>query len=129
MAETDITPVALVMNTASADLADADGTVPTNASDGWNVKANGANGDRLLMKFVADGSSRTVTIKAGDRPPAQRAGLGDYEISLSASDVKYVAVEAARFLRDDGTINVVTSNAAVKMAAFLLPKGLGGDKA
>lgn len=136
MAVTDITPLALVMNTASGDLADADAVVPTSATDGWNVLATGSgilardyDGTRLLLKFVADGTARTVTIKAGDRPPSQRAGLGDLEIALAISDVKYIAVEAARFRQDDGKINIVTSNAAVKMGAFLMPRALGGGAA
>lgn len=129
MAETDITPTTLVMNTASADIADADAVVPSVAADGWNVLAGGRNGDRLLLKFVADGSSRTVTIKAGARPPSSRADLGDLAISLAANDVKYVAVEAARFLRANGTILVTASNAAVKMGAFIMPKGLVGTSA
>lgn len=124
MAETTITPTVIAPNTASDDIADADATVPTDAADGWSI-VNADESDNMLVKFVADGSSRTVTVKAGDKPPAERSGLGDLSISLSANDVKYVWLESARFMRggaNAGTINVTTSNAAVKCGAFILPK-------
>lgn len=75
-----------------------------------------------MLKFLADGSERVVTIKAGTRPPAQGADMGDLAITLDASDARYLVVESGRFVRADGTILIVPANAAVKMAAFILPK-------
>lgn len=127
MAETAITPTQLVTGTASADIADADGTAADTQADGWAV-ALGANGDadKLLLKFLDDGSGATVTIAAGDKPPAERAGLGSVTFTLAASDVKYIVVEGARHLHDDNKIRCSSSDAGTKIKAFLMPKGVGG---
>lgn len=121
MAAATITPVALTLNTASADKADADGTV-IDGTDGADVVAtNIGKNQRLLMKFVDDGSGATVTIAAGDNPPSVKSGLGAITITLAASDVKYIACEQARVTQSDGTIHVSSSDAGTKMMAFLLP--------
>lgn len=129
MAVTVITPTTLVMNTESADILDGDGTVATTPADGFSIAAAGLNGDRLLLKFLADGTGDTVVIVAGDRPPSQRAGLGNLSIVLAASDVRYICVEAARFLQDDGTILATCTDAGTSCKAFILPKGLIGTSA
>ncbi len=133
MATTAITPEVLVMNTRSADLPDAggvaNGIVATTPADGWVIAAGGNNGDRLILKFLADGSGDTVTIKAGDRPPSSRAGLGDLSVVLAASDVRFICVEAARFLQDDGTIIATCTDAGTSCMALILPKGLIGTSA
>lgn len=117
-----ITPVALALDTASADKADADGTV-IDGTDGADVVATNIGRNRLLvMKFVDDGSGATVTIAAGDNPPAMTAGKGAITVTLAASDVKYIAVEQARVTQDDGKIHVSSSDAGTKMMAFLLPR-------
>lgn len=124
MATTALTPTILVMDTASADLADATCTDVATAADGWTIAAGLAHsGDRLLLKFVDDGSTATITVVAGDRPPSQRANLGNLSISMAASDVKYVCVDPARFVQSDGTILVTTDNESERMSAFLIPKG------
>lgn len=122
MATTAITPTTLVLNTRSADILDGDGTVATAPTDGWVIAAAGLSGNLLLLKFLANGTGDTVTIKAGDRPPAQRAGLGDLEVVLAASDVRYIPVEASRFLQDDGTIEATCTDAGTSCKAFILPK-------
>lgn len=136
MSDVAITPVALTMNTMSDDLDDASGTAISNtantfviATSASGVAVRDMQGTRLLLKFVADGSGDTVVIKAGDRPPSQRADLGDLSLVLAASDVRYIAVEAGRFLQDDGSIHATCSDTGTKASAFLLPRGLGGDAA
>ena len=130
MATTAITPTTLVLNTASADILDADGTVATTPADGWVIAAGGLGGDRLLLKFLANGSGDTVTFVQGDRPPSQRAELGatgtdmptGLDITLAASDVRYIVVEASRFLQDDGSIHAICVDAGTSCKAFILPK-------
>lgn len=126
MATTAITPTTLVLNTMSADILDADGVAADTVGDGWAIAAGGLNGDRLLLKFLADGTGDTVTIKAGDRPPSQRADLGDLALVLAASDVRYICVEASRFLQSDGTITAICTDTGTTCKAFILPKGLTG---
>lgn len=121
MATTAIALEELTINTRSSDLPDASGTVADTPADGWVIAAAG-NGGRLLLKFLADGTGDTVTILAGDRPPSQRAGLGNLSIVLAASDVRYVVVDASRFLQDDGSIHATCVDAGTMCWAFLLPK-------
>jgi len=121
MSTTAITPKDLALNTRSDDLLDSDGTVATTPADGW-VIASAAKGRNLLLKFLADGTGDTVTIKAGDRPPSHRAGLGDLTVTLAASDVRYIVVETARFLQNDGTLLATCTDAGTSCLAFLLPR-------
>ena len=121
MADVDITPTSLVLNVASADILDSGGTSISNASaNEFIIAADGRGADRLLLKFLTDGSADTVVIKAGDRPPALLAGLGDLSITLAGSDVRYIVVESARFMQDDGTITVTCGNNATTCKAFEL---------
>jgi len=122
MATTAITPEALAINVAGADLPDASGVVATTPADGWVIAAGARGGDRLLLKFLADATGDTVTILAGDRPPSQRTGLGNLAIVLAASDVRHVCVEASRFLQDDGSIHATCVDAGTMCWAFILPK-------
>lgn len=123
MATTTITPTTLTMNTASADLDDASGTVAATPADGWSISAAGLSGDRLLLKFVADATGDTVVVTAGDKPPGHLVGLGTLSITLAANDVKYVPVEGGRFLQSDGTIVATCTDTGTKCSAFIMPKG------
>lgn len=130
MANVAITPVELTMNTESSDLPDASLTAITDAAaNQFVVAAGGRNGDTLLLKASADASGDTLVITAGDRPPSSRAGLGNLSITLAANDVRYIAVEAARFLQDDGTIICTCGDDGTAMAAFIMPKGVTGSSA
>ena len=122
MADIAITPTELAINVASADILDADGVTIADASaNTFAIAAGGVAGGRLLLKFFDDGSSDTVVIKSGDRPPSQRVDLGDLSIAMAASDCKYVCVELGRFLQDDGTIRVTCGDDGMECKAFLLP--------
>lgn len=135
MASIAVTPVALAMNTPSADLA-AGTSIVSAAANQWVVSAAGSGvqvndlqGTRLLLRFIGVATS-TVTIHAGDRPPSQRADLGDLTVSLANGQHKFVAIEAARFINANGQIVVsVNTGDTTAMTAFLLPRGLGGNKA
>lgn len=131
MAETVVTLTVLAINTASADLDDASGVVATTPADGWSISPKGsgtnaivpADPARMLLKFAADASGDTVTIKKGARPPAGLSEAGDLAITLAASDVKYVWVEYGRFARADGSILAVCTDAGTKCNVFQLARG------
>lgn len=130
MAETAISLTQLVLNTASADIDDAAGTVAATPADGWAIDVGASQTpEKVILKFVADGSGDTVVLVAGDNPPAKRAGLGNLSITLAANDVKYIAVEGARFLHDDNKIRATCADAGTKCNAFALPAGIGGGAA
>lgn len=122
MAVTAVTPTVLAVNTVSADILDADGTVATTPTDGWSVDLAGHSGQRVLVKLLADASGDTVTFTAGDRPPSQRSGLGSLAVVLAASDVRYIVIEQSRFLHDDGTFKATCVDAGTSMRVFILPK-------
>lgn len=130
MADVAITPTTLVLNTASADILDTDGVALASTDNEFVIAAGGLGGDRLLLKFWDDGSGCTVTFVQGDRPPSQRAELGatgtdmptGLDITLAANDVRYIVVEASRFLHDDGKIRVTGTDTGLECKAFILPK-------
>lgn len=126
MAVSAITVVDLALNTASDDLADADSTAIVTGADGFSVDvsayAKDAGGRKMVFKFVADGGGDDITITAGDYPPAATSGLGNLTIALAASDVKYVVVELARFLHNDGTIKGTCAGNNNKMSVLMLPR-------
>jgi hypothetical protein len=84
----------------------------------------------ILLEFTstalaADTSS--VTILAGDNPPASQASEGDLTFTLAQNAVKYVTLESARFMQDTGVINIMVTPASTKaqtmtIRAYKLPK-------
>ena len=125
MAVTVITPEVLTLDTRSSDLPDASGTVAPTPTDGWTIDVTGYKANRVLLKFLADGTGDTVTILAGDYPPAARQGLGNISIVLAASDVRYVVVESARVMQSDSTyagmIRATCVDAGTMCWAMILP--------
>jgi hypothetical protein len=122
MADVAITPVQLVQNTRSADLLGAGTAITDAVANVFAIAAGGRHSDRLILIFEADASGDTVTILAGDRPPAERAGLGNVTVELAASDIRAVAVESARFVQDDGSIRATCGDNGTLCYALILPK-------
>ena len=130
MATTAITTELLTLNIRSSDFpfiaggGTANAIVATAAADGWIVSPpSGTTFDeRLLFILGSDGTGGTVTFKAGDRYPAQRADLGDLVITLAADDGRVVSIETSRFLQNDGTINVIPSTTGLVITAVCIPK-------
>lgn len=130
MAVTVITPIPLVLNTASADLTDGDGTVATTPAHGWLITAGGMSGDRLLLKFLGGAAGDAIVFTQGVRPPSQRQDLGatgtdlptGLDITLAANDVRYIVVEISRFGDAAGKIACICTEADTSCIAFLLPK-------
>ncbi len=124
MARTSIVPEPLALNVRSADILETAGLVALTTSDGWVIDApiSSDNGAVLVIRFWNAATAATVTVEAGANPPAVRAGLGDLEIVLAGSDVRYAVVERARFLQDDGTINLKASDDETELSAMYLPR-------
>jgi hypothetical protein len=109
-------PTADVLNTGTAAV-----TIPV-TPDG--------DSQRLLLEFTntaGAADTMTVTILAGDEPPAMQAGLGNVEFTVAQNAVRYVVVESARHMQSDGKINVKVTPAATKtqtasIRAYKLPK-------
>lgn len=96
-----------------------------NTTNGAVIAAVGDTGRLLIRITNTNGTNRVATIKAGDNPPALRAGLGDLAITVPATtgDLSLV-VESARFMQDDGTILIdFAASMAGIISAVRLPKG------
>ena len=106
----------------AADAIDTNGTVPIAAAD-----LKGA-AERLVIEVTEDNTrALTVTIAAGDNPPSVRQGKGALTVAIAQNACKLIGpLEPARFLQDDGTINVTftgTGGAAdASVRTYLLPK-------
>ena len=119
-----------VLNTRSADLpfiaggGTANAIVATSTTDGWEIAPPSGEtfgNQRLWIILGSDGTGGTVTFKAGDRYPAQRADLGDLVITLAANDGRCVPIESSRFLHNDGKIIAIPSTTGLVLTAFMSP--------
>lgn len=123
-----LTITSLTRNAATslptAQAIDTNGTVPIAAESLM---------DRLLIEVVnTDDAALTVLVKAGDSPPALRAGQGDLSVALAASGGGATAkrmigpFESARFAQSDGSIDVTftaaTGSPAAEVRVYRLPK-------
>jgi hypothetical protein len=125
MALTTIPAVALVLDTVSADLPDASLTSIASAADGFSITGLNNETRNVIFSALDSGSASVVTINAGANPPSMRAGLGNLTVTLAASDVKHVAIEAARFMQADGTITgTVDTNGTASIGAKIIPRSV-----
>jgi hypothetical protein len=96
--------------------------VATSTTDGWVISPPSGEtfgNQRLWIILGSDGTGGTVTFKAGDRYPAQRADLGDLVITLAANDGRCISIETSRFLQNDGTIIAIPSTTGLVMTAVM----------
>jgi hypothetical protein len=95
---------------------DTDGTVP--------VAAGGKGTERLILIVAnTDDAAVTVAVKAGD---FLAAGLGDLSQSIAAGATRiFGPFESARYLQDDGNLNVsfaaASGSPACSVTAYRLP--------
>ena len=130
MSTTAIACELLVVNTRSSDFpfiaggGSSNAIVATSTTDGWVISPPSglAFDERLVIILGSDGTGGTVTFKAGDRYPAQRADLGDLAITLAANDGRVVHPETSRFLQNDGTIIVIPSTTGLVLTAVMTAK-------
>lgn len=122
MARDAITITALSLNTALADVA-GDTIDATNDAKLTPAQPLG----RILLRIShTDSGTNTVTVKAGDMPPATSAT--DLTVSFgdgsSVPVVKYLVLSSDRYLQSDGTVEIdYSSSFAGTIAAFALPQG------
>ena len=130
MATTAITCELLTVNVRGSDNPDgADGESGTQgldvatAADGWAISPpSGLQFDeRLVLRCIVT-TAATFVVKAGDRYPAQRADLGDLSIVMATSDIRMLSIETSRFLQNDGTIVITSTNTTDRIQAYMLPK-------
>jgi hypothetical protein len=65
--------------------------------------------DLIILVANTEGSTNTVTVLAGDDPPAQSAGQGAWTSAAIAATTGHVILpplESARFLQNNGTVRI-----------------------
>ena len=91
------------------------------------LDVNGESDDVFLRVVNAAAAALTVTVNAGDSPPAVRAGIGAFTSgNIAQNGVLLLGpFESARFIQDDGTLSVTFTPASGTIAcscqAFRLP--------
>lgn len=107
MPRTAVVPRALVKNSnliGTTGATTIDATLVTNGVTIANAKP-----ERLLIRVTnTEGSTNTVTIRAGDTPPALAAGQGDLVVTVAATTgVQFIsALESNKYLQDDGSLSI-----------------------
>lgn len=77
----------------------------------------------IFVSNTDDDTGLTVTIKAGDYPPALASGQGDKVITVAFGTQQFLGpFESGRFLQNDGSMQLVSSVQTGKVAALLLPR-------
>lgn len=105
MARTAVTPRALTKNSGLNGATGAttiDSTLVTNG-----VTVNTAEPERMLIRIAnTEGSTNTLTVKAGTSAAALRSGQGDLVVTVAASTgVQYVGpLESDKYLQADGAV-------------------------
>jgi hypothetical protein len=124
MARTALTPVTVTANTSIADVA---GT-SYDATNSHVFTPTSPLHEYIIRATNTTSSTKTVTVKAGDNPPADAAGQGDLVVSLTAGNVttqvKWIGpLTSSRFLQDDGTVNIdVAGSMTGAITIFRIPR-------
>ena len=126
MADVTVPLTRMTVNTLSTDLVGGMTDHNTGETGECDLDANHtlpymSGEDRLLVIFEEqDGAAATIVFDAGDYPPSMLKDKGALTITLAASDIKPVVLEAGRFLQNDGKITY-TVTGGVKIGFFRLP--------
>ena len=124
MARTELTPVVLTANTVVADPAGTN----LDATNSHVFTATHPTDEYVIRVKNTTASTKTVTLKAGDNPPADSAGQGDLVLSLtdgsSTATVKWFGpFTSSRFLQNDGTVNIdVAASMTGAITVFRIPR-------
>ncbi len=89
-----------------------------------------ADTHRIVLEFIntaVAADTMTVSIAAGDMPPAMANSLGALSFTVAQDAVKYIVLDSGRHMQSDGTIEVTVTPAATKtqtatIRAYKLPK-------
>ena len=120
MADVDISVTTMTVATRTSDLLAAGTSV--NAAQTFAIAAANVTND-LIIHLEEEGSgAATVTFDAGNKPPAERQGLGSVAIVLANADFRDVVLEGARHLQANGTITGTVTTNDVYISAYRIPK-------
>lgn len=87
------------------------------------VSAAGVPLEEIMLVATVTTATTNVTVKAGDYPPALSAGQGDLVVAAPVGVTYIGPFTSARFMQDDGTMNVnVATSANVVLAVVRIPR-------
>lgn len=125
MARTAVVPRALVKNgnlNGATGATTIDATLVTNGVTIANAKP-----ERTILRVTnTEASTNVLTVRAGDNPPALRAGQGDLAVTLAATTgVQYIGpFESDKYLQADGSMEIdFETGMTGAIDALLLPRG------
>lgn len=106
-------------STSSADVADPAGTALVPATDGV---VSGYPLEEIVLRVSTGEDATTVTVIAGDSPPALSAGQGDEVVAMTSASAVFIGpFESARFAQSNGNLHVDVSTTAT-VSAFHMPR-------
>lgn len=121
MATTALSYSSLVAN---SNLAQPAGTTlvaaPTN-----NMRVANAFPELTVLRVsnTDDDTDLTLTVKAGDYPPALAAGQGDLEVTVAFGTVQFIGpFESGRFVQSDGSMLIESSTTTGAITVFKVPR-------
>ncbi|WP_030322842.1 MULTISPECIES: hypothetical protein [Streptomyces] len=77
----------------------------------------------LRVTNTDDDTALTITVKAGDNPPAVAAGQGDLAVSVAFGTTHYIGpFESGRFVQSDGSLMITSSTTTGTIAALRVPR-------
>jgi hypothetical protein len=125
MARTAVVPRALVKNSHLIGTTGATTIDSTLVTAGVTI-AN-AKPEKLVIRVAnTEGSTNTVTIKAGANPPALRAAQGDLVVTVAATTgVEYIGpLESDKYLQADGSLSIdLETGMTGSLDALYMPRG------
>ena len=124
MSDTAVSTTALIPGTAGDDILAAGTAISTGNTAVITVGNDGGEASLLLVIQETASSTATLSVEAGDYPPAATSAKGADSVSMAADDVIPYIVEAGRHLQNNGTIRILVTG-AVRIFAYRLPRGYG----
>jgi hypothetical protein len=99
------------------------GTVTGAGNNSVTTSGNGVNPEEIFLFVVTANATTNLTIKAGAYPPALSSGQGDLVVSTVVGTALVGPFTGARFLQNDGTLNIVSATPAnTTITAFRMPR-------
>ena len=122
MSDTAVATTALVPGTASIDVLAAGTAISTGNTAVITVSSGGGEHQLVLLIQETASAVATLSVEAGDYPPAATSSLGADSVSMAADDVLVYQPEQGRHLQNNGTIRILVTG-AVRIFAFRLQAG------
>lgn len=77
----------------------------------------------LRVSNTDDDTALTLTVKAGDNPPALAAGQGDLAVSIAFGTVRFIGpFESGRFIQSDGSMMIESTTTTGTITALRIPR-------